>query len=275
MKDIISDIIDILQLESKKKESEFIQDEVLKDFYSEPINKGPMKAKKSAQDNIKIKHELSETKAPLVAPLTIHSGVIPTLVWDKSKFKELIESVSSCAKCELCKSRINPVFGEGNPKAELMIIGEGPGRDEDEQGRPFVGRSGQLLTKMLQAMGFERNDVFIANIVKCRPPANRVPTPVEAQTCLPYLLEQIDVIRPKVLLLLGATPLKYILDLVGITKLHGTWHEFHGIKTIPSFHPAYLLRDPNQKKYAWEDLQKIMQFLGKTPPVKNENSMKN
>ena len=267
MKDIINDIIDILQLESKKKKSEFIQEEVLKDFYSEPINKGNMKAKKSDQDNIKIKYEQNEPKAPLLAPVPIHSGVIPPLVWDKSQFTNLIESVSNCTKCELCKSRTNPVFGEGNPNSELMIIGEGPGRDEDEQGRPFVGRSGQLLTKMLQAMGFERSDVFIANIVKCRPPANRVPTPVEAQTCLPYLIDQIDIIKPKVLLLLGATPLKYILDLVGITKLHGTWHEFHGIKTIPSFHPAYLLRDPNQKKYAWEDLQKIMLFLGKTPPV--------
>lgn len=275
MKSVISDIVDILQRESKRKKSEYIEEKVLKEFYSEPINKGAMKTKKSSPDTIQIKQGNKEVKVSHVPTATTPAGLIPPVIWDKTNFKELIESVSNCKKCELCKSRINVVFGEGNPSAELMIIGEGPGRDEDEQARPFVGRSGQLLTKMLQAMGFERNDVFIANIVKCRPPANRVPTPDEAKSCLPYLLEQIDAISPKVLLLLGATPLKYILDLVGITKLHGTWHEFHGIKTIPSFHPAYLLRDPNQKKYAWEDLQKIMLFLGKTPPDKNENSVKN
>ncbi len=261
MKNIINDIIDILQADSVSKKSEFIQDDVLKEFYSEPINKGSMKVKKTSQES-------KGTKIPNVTAAAVNTGVVPPVICDKTKFGELIKSVSICTKCELCKSRTNTVFGEGNPDAELMIIGEGPGRDEDEQGRPFVGRSGQLLTKMLKAMGFERSDVFIANIVKCRPPSNRVPMPAEAQTCLPYLLEQIEIINPKVLLLLGATPLKYILDKVGITKLHGTWHEFHGIKTIPSFHPAYLLRDPNQKKYAWEDLQKIMLLLGKTTPQK-------
>lgn len=275
MKSVIKDIVDILQAESKRKKSEYIEEEVLKEFYSEPTNKGTMKAGKTSTDSVKIKQSNIKIKESHVPTAAVHSGAIPPVIWDNSNFKELIQSVSACTKCELCKSRTNTVFGEGNPNAELMIIGEGPGRDEDEQARPFVGRSGQLLTRMLQAMGFERSDVFIANIVKCRPPANRVPMPAEAQTCLPYLLEQIDIINPKVLLLLGATPLKYILGLVGITKLHGTWHEFHGIKTIPSFHPAYLLRDPNQKKYAWEDLQKIMLFLGKTPPAKNENSVKN
>lgn len=269
MKELINDIIELLDTQSKRKKSEYIEEEVLKEFYSEPTTKGTMKAKKLPIDTVKIKQDTPEVKVPHVP-----TGAIPPLDWNKSNFEELIQAVSSCTKCELCKSRTNTVFGEGSPTAELMIIGEGPGRDEDEQGRPFVGRSGQLMTKMLQAMGFERNDVFIANIVKCRPPANRVPTPAEAQTCLPYLLQQIDIIKPKVILLLGATPLKYILDLVGITKLHGTWYEFHGIKTMASFHPAYLLRDPNQKKYAWEDLQKIMLFLGKSPPAKTENSAK-
>ncbi|OGV18455.1 MAG: hypothetical protein A2X47_09865 [Lentisphaerae bacterium GWF2_38_69] len=202
-------------------------------------------------------------------------STVPPVLTDMTFFAELMSSVENCKKCSLCNSRTNVVFGEGSSHAELMIIGEGPGRDEDEQARPFVGRSGQLLTQMLGAMGFKRDDVFIANIVKCRPPNNRVPTPEEAKTCLPFLLKQIDIIKPKVLLLLGATPLKYILDKVGITKLHGTWFEFHGIKTLPSFHPAYLLRDPNQKKYAWEDLQKIMLFLGKPIPQKTQNSAKN
>lgn len=273
MKTILNDLVSALQNESKRKKYEYISEDVLKDFISEKTNKGPIPLKNPLHDKKPVSNE--NITAPSVKDVAPPSTMVPPVFSDTSPFEELIKSVSSCTKCELCKSRTNIVFGEGNPKAELMIIGEGPGRDEDEQGRPFVGRSGQLLTQMLGAMGFKRDDVYIANIVKCRPPNNRVPTPGEAQACLPFLLNQIDIIKPKVLLLLGATPLKYILDKVGITKMHGMWFEFHGIKTLPSFHPAYLLRDPRQKKYAWEDLQKIMLFLGKTPPAKNENSTKN
>ncbi|MCP4176761.1 MAG: uracil-DNA glycosylase [bacterium] len=179
-------------------------------------------------------------------------------------FKELNQYVMNCDRCNLSSSRTKIVFGEGSVEAELMLIGEGPGKDEDEQGRPFVGKSGQLLTKMLKAMGYDRSEVFITNIVKCRPPQNRNPHPDEASFCLPFLLRQIDIIKPKVIILLGAVPLKHLLNKTGITRIHGEWHEFHGIKTLPTFHPAFLLRDSRQKKYAWADLQKAMKVLGKT-----------
>lgn len=179
-------------------------------------------------------------------------------------FEQMQNEVKSCKRCTLCSSRTNVVFGEGNPKAELMFIGEGPGKDEDEQGRPFVGKSGQLLTKMINAMGYQREEVYIANIVKCRPPNNRNPLPDEAEVCLPFLLRQIEIVKPKLIILLGAVPLKYLLNKTGITRLHGEWCEFNNIKTLPTFHPAFLLRDPRQKKFAWEDLQKAMQFLGKS-----------
>lgn len=177
--------------------------------------------------------------------------------------KSLQDIVLTCNKCNLYNSRKNVVFGEGNFNAELMFIGEGPGRDEDLQGRPFVGKSGQLLTKMIKAMGYERTEVYIANIVKCRPPFNRNPNPDEAKCCLGYLNRQIELIKPKVLVLLGAVPLRFLLEKSGIKRLHGYWHEYMGVKTMPTFHPAFLLRDPTQKKYAWDDLQKVMKFVGK------------
>ncbi len=182
---------------------------------------------------------------------------------DKMQMDELAMKVAECTLCGLHKTRNNSVFGDGNRKAELMFIGEGPGRDEDEQGLPFVGRAGELLTKMINAMQFTREEVYIANIVKCRPPENRNPMDEEAEKCLPYLNRQIDIVLPKVIVLLGAVPLKYMLGLTGITKIRGTWYEYKGIKVMPTLHPAYLLRNPSAKKDAWADLQKVMKFFGK------------
>ncbi len=179
------------------------------------------------------------------------------------QFDELEKKAAVCTRCRLHKSRTNPVFGDGDPHAKLMFIGEGPGQDEDAQGIPFVGRAGQLLTKMIGAMQFERKDVYIANIVKCRPPENRAPLDDEAEQCLPYLLRQIELVKPEVIVLLGAVPLKYILGLSGITRIRGNWKEFKGIKVMPTLHPAYLLRNPDAKKDAWEDLQKVMSVFGK------------
>lgn len=184
---------------------------------------------------------------------------------DKMQMDEVAAVAAECPLCELHKTRTNSVFGDGNSKAELMFIGEGPGREEDEQGLPFVGRAGQLLTKMINAMQFTREEVYIANIVKCRPPENRNPTDEEAAKCLPYLNRQIDIIHPKVIVLLGAVPLKYLLGLTGITRIRGTWYEYRGIKIMPTLHPAYLLRNPSAKKEAWDDLQKVMRFFGKKP----------
>lgn len=160
----------------------------------------------------------------------------------------------------------NVAFGEGDPEADLMFIGEGPGAEEDKQGRPFVGRAGQLLDKQIGAMGLKREQVFIANIAKVRPPGNRVPTPEEAEQQMPYLIRQIEIIHPKVIVCLGATACKYLLDnrRFAITRERGKWRTFHGIDLMPTFHPAYLLRaySPENRRKVWEDLQAVMQKLG-------------
>lgn len=179
--------------------------------------------------------------------------------------------VAGCTLCSLCKTRTNTVPGQGNPRPELMFVGEGPGADEDEQGLAFVGRAGQLLTKIIEAMGFTRDEVFIGNIVKCRPPGNRVPEPDEMAKCIPYLKEQIAILQPKVIVCLGATAVKGLFGDMdeGITKLRGTWLTFEGIDTMPTLHPAYLLRNPPVKKDLWMDMQDVVKKLGrKLPPSK-------
>lgn len=173
------------------------------------------------------------------------------------------EEIGDCKRCKLCEKRTHIVFGVGDPNARLMFIGEGPGRDEDLQGEPFVGRAGQLLTKMIEAMGLKRPDVYIANIVKCRPPDNRYPEPDEVETCLPFLIRQVEAIRPRVLITLGNLATQTILQTkTGITALHGTFRDYLGIPLMPTYHPAFLLRNPNMKRPCWEDLQKVMEFLG-------------
>jgi len=177
---------------------------------------------------------------------------------------DLAAKVAVCRACRLCEGRTQAVFGSGNPQADLMFIGEGPGHDEDVQGLPFVGKAGQLLTKMITAMQFDREtETFIANIVKCRPPGNRNPEPDEAGACLPYLRRQIELVQPKVLVLLGAVPLKYLLGKTSITRERGRWDEFMGIPVMPTYHPAYLLRYEAGKKEAWSDLQQVMKVFGK------------
>ena len=170
----------------------------------------------------------------------------------------------NCRRCPLAATRTNVVYGEGDPHARLMFIGEGPGADEDRLGRPFVGRAGQLLDKMIAAMRFKREEVYIANVVKCRPPGNRVPTPEEAARCIGYLERQIRFIRPEVIVLLGATAATFLLNRhEGITKLRGIWQEYDGIPVMPTFHPAFLLRQESAKREAWHDLQQVMAKLGK------------
>lgn len=181
-------------------------------------------------------------------------------------WEQLEAAARQCTACPLCKARKSVVFGDGSTSAELMFIGEGPGADEDAQGIPFVGRAGMLLTKMIIAMQFSREDVYIANIVKCRPPNNRVPEDSEAEVCLPYLRRQIALVRPKVIVLLGAIPLKHLMGLNGITKMRGNWLEYEGIRVMPTFHPSYLLRNEQAKAPVWQDLQQVMKVFGKTPP---------
>jgi DNA polymerase len=173
-------------------------------------------------------------------------------------------ALGECARCKLGQGRTKLVFGVGNPAAELVFVGEGPGEDEDLQGEPFVGRAGQLLTKMIEAMGYRREDVYIANVVKCRPPGNRNPEPDEIAACEPFLRAQLAAIRPRVVVALGKFAAQTLLrDTSPISRLRGRWFEYEGIRLMPTFHPAYLLRSPNEKGKAWEDLQLVMKELGK------------
>jgi uracil-DNA glycosylase len=185
----------------------------------------------------------------------------------KDSLESLVAEVGDCQACELAGTRTHTVPGEGCLKPEIMFIGEGPGADEDAQGRPFVGRSGKLLTKMILAMGYSREEIFIGNIVKCRPPGNRVPTREEMAGCIPYLKRQIAVIKPKIIICLGATAAKGLVqEKLPIGKARGQWREFEGIPVMLTFHPAYLLRDPRKKVFAWEDLKTALKRLGKEPP---------
>jgi DNA polymerase len=194
----------------------------------------------------------------------------PLPVMDKPAALKLIrEDIGDCTRCRLHKGRTNLVFGVGNVNAELMFVGEGPGADEDAQGEPFVGRAGQLLNNMISAMGLKREDVYIANVVKCRPPGNRTPEKDECDTCSPFLMRQIDVIRPKVIVALGAVAAKNLLAVNdSMANLRGRWYDFRDSRLLVTYHPAYLLRDPRQKKEAWKDLQMVMKYLGLEAPKK-------
>ncbi len=213
--------------------------------------------------------------APRIAPVVAPSG--PSLFDSVDKIKDdtllkIREDIGDCTRCKLHKGRNKIVFGDGSPKAELVFIGEGPGADEDYQGLPFVGRAGKLLTQMIEAMGLQRKDVYICNVVKCRPPENRAPEPDEVGTCSPYLLRQIDVIQPKVIVCLGAVAAKTLLETTrGISQFRGEWLEWRGRKLMATYHPAYLLRNPNAKGEVWKDLQKVMAELGLQPPKKSKS----
>jgi uracil-DNA glycosylase len=196
-------------------------------------------------------------------------GAVVPVVERAAALQAIREDLGDCTRCALHKGRHTIVFGVGNPAARLMFVGEGPGADEDAQGLPFVGRAGQLLNNMIAAMGLKREECYIANIVKCRPPGNRTPEPDEANTCSPFLFRQIDVVRPQVLVALGATAATYLLGArQPLAGLRGRVHAFRGMSLIVTYHPAFLLRDPRQKKEAWADLQIAMKELGLKAPAK-------
>ena len=192
-------------------------------------------------------------------------------VTDSAQALRLIrEDLGDCTRCRLSKQgRKQIVFGVGNPKAELMFIGEAPGADEDQQGEPFVGRAGQLLNNMIKAMGLRREDVYIANIIKCRPPGNRTPERDECETCSPFLMRQIAAVKPKAIVALGAVAAKTLLAInAPMSEFRGRWFDFRGTKLAVTYHPAFLLRDPRQKKESWKDLQMVMKELGMAIPAK-------
>jgi uracil-DNA glycosylase family 4 len=207
-------------------------------------------------------------RKPFPAAPTIAPAVDPA---DRASALTLIrQDIGDCTRCALSAGRNHIVFGDGDPNARLLFVGEGPGADEDAQGLPFVGRAGQLLNNMINAMGLSREQVYIANIVKCRPPQNRVPEPEEAHTCSQFLFRQIDVIRPEVIVALGATAATYLLGGKNpLNSLRGHVHSVRGARLIVTYHPAYLLRDPRQKKEAWKDLQIAMAELGLEPAPKS------
>jgi DNA polymerase len=204
-----------------------------------------------------------------VPPLVSFGPVLPA-AQRHTALEAVRELIGDCQRCQLAQGRNKLVFGVGDPNAQLMFVGEGPGADEDMQGEPFVGRAGQLLNNMIGAMGLKREQVYIANIVKCRPPQNRKPEPDEARTCLPFLERQIEIVRPRVLVALGATAATYLLGMRGsIGAMRGRIHDYRGIQTVVTYHPAFLLRDPTQKKEAWKDLQMAMAALGLKAPSRS------
>ncbi len=185
---------------------------------------------------------------------------------ENDTLERIREDLGECTRCRLHKQRNKIVFGAGNPRAELVFVGEGPGHDEDVQGLPFVGRAGKLLTQMIEAMGLTREQVYICNVVKCRPPDNRKPEDDEVATCSPYLYRQLDVIAPKAIVCLGATAAQALLKTKdSISRFRGNWLEYRNTKLMVTYHPAYLLRNPNAKGEVWKDLQKVMALLGLQP----------
>jgi uracil-DNA glycosylase family 4 len=202
--------------------------------------------------------------APVMGPALSREEKVAALA-------ELDKKVKPCTLCRLSETRTQTVFGEGDPDAKIFFVGEGPGENEDLQGRPFVGRAGELLNKMIAGMGLRREQVYIANIVKCRPPQNRQPAPDEVETCTPYLVRQLEIIRPQVIVTLGLPASKYMLESkLSMGRLRGQWHNWHGIKLMPTFHPAYLLRAYTEENRAmvWSDLKEVMKEVGLPIPAR-------
>jgi DNA polymerase len=186
-----------------------------------------------------------------------------TMALEAKTLQALRAAIGDCRRCKLWPGRTHLVFGVGNPEAEVMFAGEGPGKEEDLQGEPFVGRAGQLLTDIItKGMGFKREDVYIANVIKCRPPENRNPEPDEVESCEPFLMKQIEIVRPRVIVALGKFAVQCLLKTkTPISRIRGVWHEYRGVRLMPTFHPAYLLRNPGDKRLVWEDIKKVLQEL--------------
>jgi uracil-DNA glycosylase len=237
----------------------------------------PAPARPAKEPSRPIAHRIDED-APRPSrpepPATERSVVAPTAFTPlaegerASRLQVLSQTVAGCTKCILHEGRTQTVFARGNPSAELCFIGEGPGADEDAQGLPFVGKAGQLLDRMIVAMGYAPDEVYVCNIVKCRPPANRKPEPDEMRACMPYLTEQLGILQPKVIVALGGTAAEGLLGApVSITRIRGQWKLYRAsIPMMPTFHPAYLLRTPEAKRDVWADLQAVLERLGKKAP---------
>jgi uracil-DNA glycosylase family 4 len=229
---------------------------------AQPLQQNPIATSRPPSEQFQVKIAAAPLTSSLFGDLTP-----PAQSLEKSSetFEEIWADIGNCTRCPLYQGRTTIVHTDGNQQARLMFVGEAPGADEDAQGRPFVGRAGQLLTKIIEAIGFKREEVLIGNVNRCRPPANRPPTPEEAAMCKPFLLREIAAVRPEVIVVLGNTAMKNLLDTkVGITKLRGHFQDYQGAKVMPTFHPAYLLRDPSKKQETWSDLKKVRDYLDTT-----------
>ena len=228
-------------------------------------------ANSGGEEPLKTVRDLKNSLASL-ADLGVRGLPRSTMPLSKEEgLKKIREDLGECTRCRLSKGRTQIVFGTGNPQARLVFVGEGPGRDEDLQGEPFVGRAGQLLTKIIEAMGTKREEVYIANIIKCRPPDNRYPEPGEVETCSPFLIRQLKAIQPAVIVTLGNLAGQTLLGTKqGITQLRNRFHDWNGIPVMPTYHPAFLLRNPNMKRPVWEDMQKVMELLKVTVPIRTQ-----
>ena len=245
----------------------------LGEFYSDRRSMGKRIVKPRAAEATAASVSVAVAAKPVPQPAPVPVPALP-IVNAPSMFEVLDriegdtleltrEQLGECTRCKLHKTRNKIVFGAGNPRAELIFVGEGPGHDEDVQGLPFVGRAGKLLTQMIEAMGLSRDDVYIANVVKCRPPENRKPEEDEVATCSPYLFRQIDAIAPKAIVCLGATAAQALLKIQEpISRYRGSWFDYRNTKLMATYHPAYLLRNPAAKADVWKDLQKVMGLLG-------------
>lgn len=256
--------------EQLKERAKFLKEQGL-DFVVDRPSLHPVPKKAAPQKADAVKAEIA-TAAPRTPPLS--AGASDCSGTGSPELMAVRTDLGDCRRCGLCEGRTNLVFGVGNPRARLMFIGEGPGADEDAKGEPFVGRAGQLLTDIItKGMGLRRpEDIYIANIVKCRPPENRAPQPAEASACLPFLRAQISAISPEVIVTLGRIPLAFLFgrepESVKITQERGRWLSFKNIPVMPTFHPSYLLRNPSAKKEVWVDVQEVLAKLGLTPPTK-------
>ncbi len=215
--------------------------------------------------------ELQESGVEGLPYATVETPAVQAAVKERESLDDIRLNLGECGRCQLGKTRTNLVFGVGNPRARLVFVGEAPGRDEDLKGEPFVGEAGQLLTKIIQAMGFAREEVYICNVLKCRPPNNRNPLPSEIEQCHPFMLRQVKAIGPEAIVALGTFAAQTLLQTKEpISRLRGRFHDYHGIPLMPTFHPAFLLRNASMKREVWEDMQQVMRLLGKDRPSKQD-----
>lgn len=257
--DIFDDIIRCMKEEASETGNVFVRRKDLAEFIGAQQPPNPIPAAQAVRQAEPVIPEIPEPEEKTLP----QRAIVPLPDLSSMDWQQLHQCAMQCSACPLSFTRTNVVFGCGAGETELMFIGEGPGADEDASGIPFVGRAGELLTKMIKAMKYDREQVYIANIVKCRPPENRNPSDDEAEVCIPFLKRQIELVRPKAIVLLGAVPLKYLMGKTGISKLRGNWMEYNGIRVMPTYHPAYLLRNPSAKADVWKDLQQVMALLGK------------